>query len=79
MAGAFFIFSATLLAFTVVLAVIIYLMLRGQNFVNITAEGAGRDIHSEDTSHKQLRLKEEINASISYSYPLYNIAGRSSF
>ena len=79
MAGAFFIFSATLLAFTVVLAVIIFLMLRGQNFVNITAEGAGRDIHSEDHSHKQLRLKEEISASISYSYPLYNIAGRSSF
>ena len=54
-------------------------MLRGQNFVNITAEGAGRDIHSENHSHKQLRLKEEINASISYSYPLYNVAGRSSF
>ena len=79
MTGAFFMLSAILLAFTVVLAVIIHLMLRGQNFINITADGAGRDIHSEDISHKQLRLKEEINASISYSYPLHNIAGRSSF
>ena len=53
-------------------------MLSGKNLVNITAEGAGR-INSEQNIEKQLQMKKEIHTTINYAYPLYNIAGHTSF
>ena len=51
-------------------------MIRGKDFVKITAEGAGR-ISSEQVGNKNEQLKSGRNivASIDNMFPYYNIAG----
>ena len=51
-------------------------MIRGKDFVKITAEGAGR-ISSEQAGSKNEQLKSGRNivASIDNMFPYYNIAG----
>ena len=70
--------SAFLFAVTIVISIVIHVMLRGKNLVNITAEGAGR-ITSEQNSDEEQKTRKEINATINYAYPLSNIAGYTSF
>ena len=66
--------SAILSAVTIFFSVIVYLMLRGKDFVSITAKGAGRI----NPDNKQQSAKKEIHAAINYPYPFYNIAGLTS-
>ena len=73
--GAFFVFSAIFFSFTIVLSIVVYLMIRGKDFVKMTAEGAGR-IDSEQSKGDNVNLskgKDNI-AFIDDIYPLYNIA-----
>ena len=51
-------------------------MIRGKDFVKITAEGAGRiTSEQEGSKNAQLRSGRDIVASIDNMYPYYNIAG----
>ena len=63
--------SAILTAVTIFFSVIVYLMLRGKDFVSITAKGAGRI----NPDNKQHSTEKQIHAAINYTYPFYNIAG----
>ena len=74
--GAYFLFSAIFFAFTIFLSTVVYLMIRGKDFVKITAEGAGRiTSEQEGSKNAQLRSGRDIVASIDNMYPYYNIAG----
>ena len=68
--------SAILFSVTIFFSVIIQIMLRGKNFVNLTAKGAGRINPQEGGNNRQeQQTAKEINATIYYTYPFYNIAG----
>ena len=76
--GAYYLVSTIFFALTVFLSTVVYLMIRGKDFVKITAEGAGR-ITSEQSRNNNAPVnkgKDNI-AFIGDMYPYYNIAGLS--
>ena len=65
------------LGWTVVLSIIVYIMLKGKSIVNLTAKGAGRISDEERTNTKE-QEEDSKHASISYTYPMYNVTAISS-
>ena len=73
--------SAILFSVTIFFSVIVQLIIRGKNFVNLTAKGAGR-INPEQQQEEGNNMRQdeqqtdkEIHTTIYYTYPFYNIAG----
>ena len=73
-------FSAMLVAVTFAVSIAVHRFLKGQNIVEMTADGAGRTKQSEaNDDTMENKCEKEKHATVTFKYPLLNVAGVSNF
>ena len=73
-------FSALLLGFTFAVSIVFHIFLKGQNIVEITADGAGRTEEAEaNDDANENKYENKNHATVTFKYPLLNVAGVSNF
>ena len=75
--GAYYLVSTIFFALTVFLSTVVYLMIRGKDFVKITAEGAGRITSEQSRNNNAPVNKGKDNIAFIGDMYHYNIAGLS--